>query len=187
MKIDLPWDVTKRERLVLFAALHLADEATGEVRGEHEGESGMHRLMRAIGHSDQNRIRETLRMLEDRRLTMRRNRRLFVVLSAFSGGCLCEGCQGPIPPTIRGAQRWCVVCRQTLGRGDRTWQQRAIVLWVAGKTPPEIHAALCRPLWRAVDGDNQSSAIVPYLLAQGLLDDTWRQALKRALEGGGEG
>jgi len=186
VKIDLPRDVTRRERLVLFGALLIADEATGEVCGELKGESGKQRLMRLLDHSEGARMKETLRALENRGLIRRIRTRLFVVLGAFVGPRVCEGCRDPMYNTGRAAARWCAGCRQVIGRSDRAWQLKAISLLVAGKTPPEIHAALKRPLWRAPDGDTQSSAIVPYLLAQGLLDATWRVALKRALEGGGE-
>lgn len=176
--------LTEREQRVLLLCLVTCDEETGEVPG------GKAELVRTLGILEPENVRLALVSLENRALLRRGGQpvgtRIFVALSRFATGPLCEGCKTPLPQSTRGGAKWCAGCRQTLGREDRKWQAKAIRLWAEGKSPPEIHLALTRPLWRAPADDNQSSAIVPFLLAEGLLDDTWREALQRALEGGAE-
>lgn len=59
---------------------------------------------------------------------------------------------------------------------------RAIALAVEGKSPPEIALAVRWPLWAPPeDAEGQASAIVPLLLAEGLLDERWREALREAV------
>lgn len=73
-------------------------------------------------------------------------------------------------------------------RVDRAWQMEATRLAVRhiaerGKVdPPSIAVAVNRPLWKqSRDDDNQSGAVVPFLLAQGFIGDDWRAALKEVL------
>lgn len=176
--------VTRRERLVLFAACVACDPETGEVSG------GKHTIGKLTDIADRKHLRETLRLLENRGLIRRIRTRLFVVLGRLSPpppSGRCEGCQEPLPASVRGAQRWCESCRQVLGRKDRAWQPKAITLLVEGKSPPEIALAVRRPLWRSsVEDDNQATAVVPFLLREGLLGEEWREWLRRATEGGAD-
>lgn len=186
--------MTRRERLALFAALLLCDEHASHPR---EVQGGMRELRRLTSSMEPEHFRKTVQMLE-RRGYLRRYRskvgtrfrtRIFVAYTVFLHGDSarrCENCLEALPLTLRSAARWCDGCRQTVGRSDRAWQIKAIDLCVEGKSPTEIRTALKRPLWRAPDSDNQSSAIVPFLLSEGLLGEQWREALRRALEGGGE-
>lgn len=179
--LHLPRDLSKAERAALFAALLLADDETGEVLG------GKGALMKVLDVSDAEHFRETVVGLEDdgflRRGGQPHGTRVWVVLSRFFPG-VCFGCRDAIE---RG--KWCPNCRQRLGRRDRAWQPRAIVLAVEGKSPSEIALALNRPLWvnrredQYGEGDD-GGAVVPFLLAEVPFlvrdADAWRRALAEA-------
>lgn len=180
---SLPINLSRRARMMLLAMLHLADEDTGEVVGGYKSlasllgisdtDSGA--MSRAFQELESyNLIRRVFALREKRRVM-----RVFVMLPDFRQGA-CENCYEPTK-----AGRWCPRCKQGVGRADRAWQTKAIMLAVNGKTPPEIAVALDRPLWRTSDDDQRKSgsAVVPFLIEQGLIDERWNHALRRALRG----
>lgn len=185
--IDLekvPIELSRRGLLALFASGNLADRQTGEVRG---GVWGLVEVLDQLYTSIDGAVAECESHHLLRRLGSRsEGKRLFVSFQLFSppsrnNARTCEGCLKELPESTRNSARWCDDCRQTLGRVDRAWQSKAIALVVAGKEPSEISQALRQPLWVRDVEDNQTSAVVPFLLAEGLIGDEWRDALEEVV------
>jgi hypothetical protein len=180
--MKLPRDMPRRARLVLFAALAVVDDLTREVAG------GFAELQRLTGIDTRQKLSRNLQWLELAGFVRRGGQpvgtRIFVrdVALLARAGRTCRGCTRVLPQSTRNSGRWCDGCRQTLGRVDRAWMPRAIALAVEGKTPPEIAAIVHWPLWRPPDEHaGQASAVVPLLLAEGLVGEEWREALEHAV------
>jgi hypothetical protein len=181
MQLALPSDLTRRESLALFAAWIICDQDTGLIPG------GNKEIARVCGVADSDHMRETLMYLKKRGYIVRVRTRLFCVLPRFMPGGAVSRCSNCVQLIDQPRAQHCMRCRQAF-RGDRVWQLEAVRLAVhhlatKGRVdPPSIAVAVGRPLWKqSDDDDNQSGAVVPFLLGQGFLDAGWRDALKEVL------
>lgn len=102
-----------------------------------------------------------------------RSGRLFVVRRADGG---CRNCGRATN------QQWCPTCKQGL-RGDLAWRLQAVELAVRNLAmhneckPASIAVAVRQPLFPQPDEEQDGQAVVPYLLAMGLLGPDWMRAL----------
>lgn len=191
----LPQQLSRKARLVLFAAFSVVDD-TGEVMPEGSPPSSITTLRRLTG-TDRWSILEALAELEAFDLCARwrvfyigrtqpvNATRVRIHLEGLRLRDACEACGSP----SRGTGRWCARCKQVLGRDDRAWQIRALEMHDQGVSPRRIAVLLDRPLWKgsADDGrDANGGAVVPYLLSKGALGAEWGERLRLALSGGGD-
>lgn len=184
----LPKDLPRRARLVLALAFTVIDDS-GEVNPEGFPPSALTTLRRLTGHRKRG-VQYALKELERFGLASTRieqkTLRVRVDLQALKVEGGCEACGSP----ARGTGRWCARCKQVEGRDDRAWQVKALELHDMGLSPRRIAVRLDRPMFAgsAEDGrDPNGGAVVPYLLAKGLLGPEWAERLREATRGNGKG
>lgn len=172
--VSLPRDVPACARRAYVTAAHLAD-AAGEVP------RGMVGLQEALGLDDRRSVQRAVSLAERHGLLRRedrnvggrhRIRRLFVV-RRIEGGC--RNCGKP-------GQVLCPTCKQGL-RSDLVWRLEAVELAVRNLAthgevkPASVAVAVRQPLFPQLDDEQDGQAVVPYLLAMGLLGPEWLRAL----------
>jgi hypothetical protein len=177
--VEIPRDTPASARRAYATALLLADE-TGEVPG------GMGTLRRAMGIDSTHGVRVSVAKAEAFGLLRRvgvgggRRPRLFVAARFAPTGC--ENCGGEVTHT----NRHCPRCKQHL-RADRSWRLVAVELAVRNLQlhgevkPASIAVATGVRLFPSRDVEGVCSAVVPWLLSQGLLGEEWQRALAEVL------
>lgn len=166
--VSIPRDVPACARRAYLTAANLADE-TGEVP------RGVAGLQVALGLDSSGPVYRAVAFAEEHRLLRRlrdRSGRLFVVRRVEGG---CRNCGTP-------GQALCPTCKQGL-RSDLVWRHRAVELAVRNLAthgevkPASVAVAVRQPLFPQLDDEQDGQAVVPYLLAMGLLGPEWLRAL----------
>lgn len=172
--VNLSRDIPACARRAYVTAAQLANEA-GEVVG------GINALRIAMGLDARSNAARAVAIAEHHGLLRRddigrggrhRVRRLFVVRRVEGG---CRNCGTP-------GQALCPTCKQGL-RSDLVWRHRAVELAVRNLAthgevrPASVAVAVRQPLFPQQDEEQDGQAVVPYLLAMGLLGPEWQRAL----------
>lgn len=184
----LPRDISRRARLVLFAAFTVMDDR-GWVPHEGRPPSSLGILRHLCGDVTRSNITNSVKALVAHDLAEvhripgpRRGVRVRIKVEGLRVEGQCAVCSS----LAHGTGRWCARCKQIFGRDDRAWQVRALELHDQGISPRRISVLLNRPMWAASEEDGRSAhggAVVPYLLEQGELGPEWAERLRSATRG----
>lgn len=180
----LPASMPQRVRLTTLLLALVADEGSGEVPG------GLGTVNRLLGYSGERSTRRILAECEAWGYVRRVGHnptRVLIALGKLNADT-CDICGGPAKlgrvRRTRGEPARCHGCYQTVGRGDRSWRSKALATWInamaAGLTEAQIvyrvHAVTRMPLYSRASGgvaDPATTAIVPWMVQEGLIASSW--------------
>lgn len=193
---DLPRDLSRPARTVLFAAQIKANAITGEVERGADGSTPQQRLSRWCGWEGRSAVSSALDELCSSRLMWRAGhavaQRLYALLlpsdrkTEQDGRPPCEVCGGDATK-LRGSTK-CAACMQV---ARREWKGIALAIWRRGKMSGwtddkiayTIHARTGRPLWGRAE--EETEAVITAMCAMGLFPDEMMRAVRIARDGVG--